>query len=254
MYQIIDLTKAEALFEGMEESLVWSCLEGTMGWVYGDDPQCPKAAMAMLGDFCFFAGRASRELVRFKPEECERDFMIMVPPNEAWAGCIEACFGEKAKKVTRYAIKKEAHVWDLKRLCSIVAGLPEEYESKLLDEAVFAYARENHWASDWVSQFPDYESFRDKGLGFVILKDGIPVSGASSYSVYSKGIEIEIDTQPDYRRRGLAAVCGAGLILECEKRGLYPSWDAQNLWSVALAEKLGYRFDHEYTAYEIRGY
>ncbi|MGB4661891.1 MAG: GNAT family N-acetyltransferase, partial [Mobilitalea sp.] len=28
----------------------------------------------------------------------------------------------------------------------------------------------------------------------------------------------------------------------------------QNKWSVALAEKLGYHFDHEYTAYEIRGY
>ena len=29
---------------------------------------------------------------------------------------------------------------------------------------------------------------------------------------------------------------------------------AQNLWSVALAEKLGYHFDHAYTAYEITDY
>ena len=56
------------------------------------------------------------------------------------------------------------------------------------------------------------------------------------------------------KRKGLAYVCGSKLILECLERGLYPSWDAQNKWSVALAEKLGYHFSHEYTAYEVSGY
>lgn len=85
---------------------------------------------------------------------------------------------------------------------------------------------------------------------FLILKDGVPVSGASSYSTYRSGIEVEIDTREDHRREGLATVCGAKLILECLKRNLYPSWDAHNAWSAALAEKLGYRFSHEYAAYE----
>ncbi len=80
------------------------------------------------------------------------------------------------------------------------------------------------------------------------------MSGASSYSSYQGGIEIEIDTREDCRRKGLASVCGARLVLECLNRGMYPSWDAQNLWSVGLAEKLGYHFSHEYDAYEIRGY
>ncbi|MCM1200726.1 MAG: GNAT family N-acetyltransferase [Bacteroides fragilis] len=62
----------------------------------------------------------------------------------------------------------------------------------------------------------------------------------------------KIDTKKEYRRRGLATVCGARLILECLDRGLYPSWDAQNPWSVVLAQKLGYHFDREYTAYEIQ--
>lgn len=43
----------------------------------------------------------------------------------------------------------------------------------------------------------------------------------------------------------------AVLILRCLDEGLYPSWDAQNMNSVHLAEKLGYEFDHEYTAYEV---
>lgn len=84
-----------------------------------------------------------------------------------------------------------------------------------------------------------------------MLDHGELVSGASSYTVYREGIEIEIGTKEEYRRQGLAAVCGARLILECMKRGLYPSWDAQNKWSVALAEKLGYHYDRTYPAYEV---
>lgn len=102
--------------------------------------------------------------------------------------------------------------------------------------------------------YRDYEEFQKLGLGVAILKDGELVAGASSYSSYKEGIEIEIDTNEPYRRKGLATVCGARLILECLERNLYPSWDAQNLWSVALAKKLGYHYSHSYTAYEIRGY
>ena len=88
----------------------------------------------------------------------------------------------------------------------------------------------------------------------VILKDGIPVSGASSYASYQGGIEIDVDTKEGYRRKGLAYRCAARLILECLARNLYPSWDAQNLWSLALAKKLGYQYENSYTAYEIWGY
>ena len=89
------------------------------------------------------------------------------------------------------------------------------------------------------------------GLGVAVFYQGELVAGASSYSVYDKGIEIEIDTREDHRRKGLAYACGAKLILECLDRDLYPSWDAQNPWSLALAEKLGYHFSHEYVAYEV---
>ena len=84
-----------------------------------------------------------------------------------------------------------------------------------------------------------------------ILKNGKVVAGASSYTRYKEGIEIEVDTLEEERRKGLALVSCAALILKCLDEGLYPSWDAQNINSVHLAEKLGYEFDHEYTAYEV---
>lgn len=254
IFEMDNPLNAEELFENWQETLIWSCLQGVMGKVYGNDRDHPESVAAVLGDFCFFAGKPDKELVAYKPEGCRKDFMIMIPQNETWAALIEACYGERAKKVTRYAIKKEPDVFSKEKLQEIVEGLSCEYDLKLMDEELFLWCKGQEWCKDWVTQFEDYEEYRKKGLGVAVLKDGVPVSGASSYSSYQDGIEIQIDTRQEYRRKGLASVSGAALILECLNRGLYPSWDAQNKESVILAEKLGYHYDHDYAAYDIWGY
>ena len=48
--------KIEALFDGWQEALIWSCLQNVMGHIYVNHSENPTAAMAILGDFCFFAG------------------------------------------------------------------------------------------------------------------------------------------------------------------------------------------------------
>lgn len=243
------MKKIEELFQNWEETIIWSCLQGVMGEICMNAAE--DAAMACLGDFVFFARNPSEELVRLKPHGCRQDFRILVPQDDAWAGLIEVCCGGQVKKVVRYAFKKEPDVFDTAKLEQAVRSLPEGYELKLLAEQEYDMCRENDWANDLVAQYRDYDTYKKLGLGVVVLKKGELTAGASSYSTYHGGIEIEIDTREDHRRKGLAYACGAGLILECLKRELYPSWDAQNKWSVALAEKLGYHFSHEYTAYEI---
>ena len=104
---------------------------------------------------------------------------------------------------------------------------------------------------DFISAFESKEKYLQIGRGMVILKDGQIVSGASSYTRYKEGIEIEVDTIEAERRKHLATIACSALILNCLEEGLYPSWDAQNINSVRLAEKLGYEFDHEYVAYEV---
>lgn len=245
-------TNIEELFRNWNETLIWSCLQGVMGEIQTNSEG--DAAIALLGDFAFLAGNPNEELIRLKPESCKKDFIIMVPQNDEWSELIEKCYGDKAKKVTRYAIKKEPNVFDAAKLQQAVMELPDDYELKMLEKREYNMCQNNDWAKDLVSQYKNYDMYKELGLGVVALKDGEIVSGASSYSTYKEGIEIEIDTREDYRRKGLAYACGAKLILECIKKGLYPSWDAQNKWSVALAEKLGYKFSHEYVAYEVIGY
>ena len=241
---------AKNLFREWTDTSLLSCLEGVMGVVYGDDKERPKAARAVLGDFSFFGGTPTEELALL---EGERQFHILVPTSESWVPLFESCFGERLKPVVRYATKKEPGVFDRKKLEEAAASLPSGYELKMIDEEIYRQCRMEKWSRDLVSNYPDYETYRRLGLGTAVLKDGAVAAGVSSYSSYSGGIEIEIDTKEEHRRKGLAYAGSARLLLECLDRGLYPSWDAANLKSLGLAKKLGYHFDCEYAAYELYG-
>lgn len=254
IYEITNTNNVSSLFGNWEETLIWSCLQGIMGKIYADDLNNPTAAMAIIGDFTFFAGKPNIELISYKPSWCTQSFMIMIPQNESWENEIINIYGKKATVISRYAIKKEPHIFNKKKLEKAVDSLPKQYTLSMIDEQLYQMCKTEIWSADLVSQFPDYESYHKLGIGAVIYKDNIIISGASSYSRYKNGIEIEVDTKEEYRRKGFAYVCSAKLILECLKRDLYPSWDAHNKGSVALAEKLGYHYSHAYTAVEICDY
>lgn len=251
IYELTDTAKAVPLFAGWEETLIWSCLQGLMGYIYTTDLHCPVSALAVLGDFAFFAGKVNSELVSFYPPFCKKDFLLLVPQDRSWESSLLKHYGKQAKRISRYATKKEPAIFDIKELNTIAASLPAEYELSLIDRPLYNQCREMIWSRDLVSQFQDYDTYRRLGLGVVIRQNRQIISGASSYSRYDAGIEIEIDTKKEYRRRGLASICGARLILECLQRELYPSWDAHSRASLTLAEKLGYHYSHTYSAIEI---
>ena len=52
----------------------------------------------------------------------------------------------------------------------------------------------------------------------------------------------------------MALAAAARLILECLDRNLLPCWDAANLQSKRIAERLGFEFDQEYPTYAVRDY
>lgn len=102
------------IFGNWNKTIIWSCLQGIMGEVHTNSSE--DSAMALLGDFAFYAGNPSEELVRYKLESCKQDFIIMDPQNDSLAELIEKCYGDKARKVTRYAIKKEKDIFDVEKL------------------------------------------------------------------------------------------------------------------------------------------
>jgi len=235
--------KIAPLFSGWDETLIRSFLQGHMGYAIADGAEPPASAQIVIGDFCFFAG-APNDALAARAASAE-----IVPQNEEWCACLEHVWGERVNKRLRYAIKKEPEVFDAERLKSFTRRLPIGFSLRPFNEALCAQSHRERWSKDFCALFESDADFLSRGLGMAVVFDGQLVSGASSYCVFDGGIEIEIDTKPEFRERGFATACGAALMLACLERGLYPSWDAYDLRSVALAEKLGYHMDHPYVVY-----
>ena len=245
IYELEDTSKVQGLFKGWQETLITSCLQKVMGRIFVTDLSEPASAFAFVGCFGFFAGKPDLELVKSKPE----GFAILTSRDRQWADLIEATYPD-AKKVTLYAIRKDTR-FDVNSVKKNLLLLPDGYELKEIDAELYDKCLENPATADFVSSFESKEAYLRDGRGIVVVKKGKIVSGASSYTRYREGIEIEVDTVEEERRKHLALIACSALILRCLEEGLYPSWDAQNMVSVRLAEKLGYQFDHEYTAYEV---
>ena len=232
----------EKLFAGWEAPMVQACLQGRMGRVQtlGKD-----SALASIGDFCFLAGEPSPELLT------AADAPILVPGSAGWEALIREVLGERAVPFTRYATCREPENFRRDRLIRFTRSLPHGFSIHPIGREIYFTLMEEEWAWDLCGCFAGASDFLERGLGFVVTHNGMLVAGASSYAACDGAIEIEIDTRPDFRRLGLASACGARLILECLTRGIYPGWDAHDGRSLALAEKLGYRLDHPYTAYWV---
>ena len=238
-------------YRGITKTMVWSCLQGMMGEAAADNAYAPRCARIVLGDFCYPAGDAdaagAKELLAALPPH----EMLLVPPDAEWASRIERVWDGRCRRLERYAIQKNPAAFDREWLRRLAVGVPEGYRIQPIGEDIYETVMKENWSRDFCSNFRSCEDFCQRGLGFVALKGSELAGGASSYSVYRGGLEIEVDTKPEHRRKGIAAACAARLILACLERGWYPNWDAANTASVRLAEKLGYRLEAAYPAYAV---
>lgn len=242
------------LFQYTDETLVLSFLQGHMGSGWCDQIENPTCAQIIIGDFIFFAGDYQSSvaplLVQNLPPSRGNEWILMIPENEGWEVLIESCYPSQSHRFHRFATKKDT-IFDQERLQSFTDQLPEEYQLVRMNKPLYYKCQEIPWLKDLCSQFPTAEDYLARGIGFCVLQGDNIVGGVSSYTIYSEGLEIEIDIAKEHRRKGLATTCAARMILECLNQGKYPSWDAANEKSIALAKKLGYEFSNEYVTYAV---
>ncbi|PEJ94170.1 GNAT family N-acetyltransferase [Bacillus toyonensis] len=238
------------MFEDFNNVILLSYLQGHMGRAWVNDLENPTVAQVTVGIFTFYTGdpnvKETEELLRNIPEK-----MLVIVNSEEWKKRLETFYERKIDKFLRYKFKRNSEFFNRSKLQSFISTLPKGYELRRIDEHIANNSTLHKLSEDFTSQFQSVEDYLNRGIGYSILYNGEVICGASSYSIYDKGIEIEVATDLNHRRKGLATVVSAALILDCLEKGKYPNWDAANTTSAKLAEKLGYVFDKAYDTYFV---
>jgi len=241
--------------EGSKEVLVRGAMEGTMGrvWVPGlsDSSYC----LIVVGDFAYLMGLPPKgeRALDLKGQIYESAFhAYLFLQNERWGDWLEDQFMGQTRSVSRYALKKEEHHFDMGLLKQYRDAIPRGIRIKRIDDRLYRMALKEEWSKDLCSNFEDEKHFQEHGFGYVAMKGQKIVAGCSAYGASEGMMEVEVDTRKDFRRQGLALACSAAFLIECLEKNIIPNWDAMNLQSVGLAEKLGYVFDREYQVYQLK--
>ena len=225
---------------------VEAVFSGEFGRAWADDPDAPTVALAQI-DFWFIAGDASApaaaDALRRVPQRG-----TIVTSGGTWDERARSTLAGNIHERTRTGMATPT-VWNRDRLHAMASALRDGFEIRRVTERnVRAFAS---FEKDLVANFGTIERYLESGIGFGIWHNGWCVAGCSSFTLGGGKLEMEIDTHPDFRRRGLARSVAATMILHCLDKGIEPCWDAHNPESAALALQLGFVDPQPYTVFVV---
>lgn len=238
--------KIEYLFNNIKFYMGKSVLDGLMGEAWVDNLENPTIAYLLVRQYCFISGDSksilAKNVIGNLPKTCKR-----IIANSDWHNVIESTYSE-FKKSKRYSLKKQIDVFDKEKLKEYSNSLSNEYEIKIIDKEVYEIIKQDN--TDPLDM-KITDNYLDRGIGVCCFRENEIVGICSSNIIYKDGIEINIRVKQEYKHKGIGTAMASKLILLCLEKGLYPSWDAANLNSLGLAQKLGYNFDSEYIIYKV---
>ncbi|MBR3229365.1 MAG: GNAT family N-acetyltransferase [Clostridia bacterium] len=237
-----DLKRIEPLFTDIRFYMGKSVLEGIMGEVYTDNALSPKFAILLVKSFCFISGIIEKEELR---EIINNNFKnkSIIPSDEICVQ-IEEIYGERIVKTQRYSIKKNPS-FNISKLKKMTNNLSQEYKIEKIKDDLIDKVREEGFNITT-------ENYEKNGIGFCCIYNNEIIGSASSNIFYKDGIEVNVRVKEKYRRKGIATAMCANLILECINQNKKISWDAKDMNSVKLAEKLGFEYDSPYNRYKFK--
>jgi len=235
------LEKVRPLFKDIRFYMGKSVLDGKLGKAYVDNLDSPKYACLKCKVFYFINGDINAEELESIINEITKGGHCLIVTSDSIGNMIEEKFIGQFTKKQRYSIKKNPS-FDEEKLNYFIQKLDPKYELKNIDKGL----------SERIvaEKFKDItEDFEHNGIGVCCLYNDELIGVCSSNIIYEDGIEVNVGTKEEYQRQGIATAMAAKLILRCLECGKKISWDAANLNSVKLAEKLGFEYDKPYDVY-----
>lgn len=239
-----------ARFPGVQDTALYSALQGHMGRVLGSEQPPLDFVYANCGEYHYFGGNPdhpqAEALIRGLPAGA-----YLVSFEEAWKALFTRLLAGRHEVQERYMLQKNMDALDEKKLEGFFSAVPEGFRLVAMDGPLFRRVLPLPWAHEYLEQYASEEDFCKQGFGFALLQGEEAACIAPAFSVFDEGIEVGIATNPAFRKRGLATVCAARLVYEAKRRGLLANWDAANKLSLHLAMKLGYAYEGTYTVHHL---
>lgn len=220
-----------------------------------DSLENPTFFFSLVGSYVYTCGilpsdREIDNINKFLFNNCKDK--IVMPQNIYWEDWFIKNINIAHEIRTRYLLSKKDNNFNLAELKNKVESISKNYTIKQIKEDEYKKVIKEDWSFDFVGYYKDYTDFYNNGLGFVIYEGDEIISGCSSYGSCKNGIDISVATREDKRKKGLAEIVSAKLILECIKKDIKPHWDAANEKSLNLARKLGYIYIGELKSIYIK--
>lgn len=245
------------LFEGLDDSMVIAYLQGFMGDGFVDRLPNPQVGLIVSAEYCFFGGDPSlpgaKELAEklFDVTPLDQMIAIYVEKKSEWFDLLMSLEQYRPVSIPRFGIVQRDYEFNMEKLKAIADNIPEGLEMVPFDEELYRQSMSEHWSMAFCEAFASPEEYLKQGFGVAVTDHGKLVAGASTMTVYDCGTETQVATRDEYRGRGLAFACSAAFILECNRRGMRPCWDAANEASLHMAQKLGYEYRGLYMTVEL---
>ncbi len=245
IFEINNLNKLQeikTLFTDIRFYMGNSVLDGVMGKAFVDNIENPNIAFLVVRKYCFISGNINDKKLKDIIDENFKNYTLI--PSDIIANKIENIYSNNVQKSQRYSIKKEVS-FDKVRLHRMSNSLEKKFKFIQIDEAL----ADNIKKIEFINITDNYKK---NGIGFCCVHNNEIIGVASSNIFYKDGIEVNIKVKEEYRRKGIATAMASKLIIECLNQNKKISWDAANLNSVSLAEKLGFEYDSSYNIYNFK--
>ena len=161
---------------------------------------------------------------------------LLFYPNPEWKKVLQERFGDILEEFTHRTYKSEK--LDLTNARKYIKPLPEGYHLERVNQETAQYIDDHLHAFSLT--WETVGNYGKNGLGYCIRHGDKVVSHAGSIFPYTKHLEIQVDTDPDYRGNGYATIVCAKLVEHCLLNDITPYWEAHTEISAKIAEKLGF--------------
>ncbi|WMJ87438.1 GNAT family N-acetyltransferase [Anaerocolumna sp. MB42-C2] len=135
--------------------------------------------------------------------------------------------------------------------------IPKEYKILKVDSLFWKmlsdgnYENENFLKNRLLESWYSFEEFENKSIAYCTIFDNRIIAVMVGTASFHNIIPIDIETEVEHRRKGLAYAMAVNFIAECLRSKYTPQWDCveSNLNSYNMAIKLGFKKMNENTVY-----